>query len=331
MPDESQEQPEASPTLSKREALTVLRETIQRLEGLVDRLDAAKTLETLPPTATTDALQRSLDTLETSIEAIAPPVPPTPKSSSGFDRLLALWAKLLDRIRTLLPASLNEKLSDWAISGLLAALTLLIFSTAIALLPDRAEPPLEPVAVVETPPPAIENPPIEEPEVSPEPEIPPELEAPIEVEVPTEPEIFPEPEIPETSEIPDELEATEEPEPVAVEPPPPPPEPVLTPEQRLIAAIEAQVAELTSQYADGLIDSIEADFVGSRLKVAIADDWYQFTPTRQDRVSREMWERSQELDFRNLEIVDLQGNLLARSPVVGKEMVIFARSRSLIQ
>jgi hypothetical protein len=323
MPDEPQEQPEAvEGTLSKTETLTVLRDTIRRLEGVVNRLDAAQNVETLPPTATTEALQRSLETLETSLTAIAPPVksvPIPPKPSNNFDRLLAGWDWVLHRIRILLPASLNEKLSDWAITGIFATLTVLIFSTTIALLPDRTEPIPEPVAVVETPLPPVEIAPEEV-------EVPPELEAPIEVEVPSKPEVSPEIEPPTVSEVPAQLEAPSEPEGVFVEPLPPP-EPVLTPEQSLIAAIETQVAELTSQYADGLIHSVEADFVGSRLKVAIANDWYDFTPTRQNQVSREMWQRSQALDFRNLELVDLQGNLLARSPVVGKEMVIFTRSR----
>jgi len=39
----------------------------------------------------------------------------------------------------------------------------------------------------------------------------------------------------------------------------------LTPEQNLIASIENQVAEITDSYADGLIQSIQANFQGSRL------------------------------------------------------------------
>jgi len=37
----------------------------------------------------------------------------------------------------------------------------------------------------------------------------------------------------------------------------------LTPEQNLIASIENQVAEITDRYADGLIQSIQANFQSS--------------------------------------------------------------------
>jgi len=47
----------------------------------------------------------------------------------------------------------------------------------------------------------------------------------------------------------------------------------LTPEQNLIASIENQVAEITDSYADGLIQSIQANFQGS-LTIKVGDDWY---------------------------------------------------------
>ncbi|MGF1479115.1 MAG: hypothetical protein ACFB4I_06455 [Cyanophyceae cyanobacterium] len=105
----------------------------------------------------------------------------------------------------------------------------------------------------------------------------------------------------------------------------PEPELKLTPEQSLIAAIQAQVAQITSQYAQGLIQTLEANFADSRLIVKVGDDWYALEDTRQDQLANEMLRRSQELDFRKLEITDSQNALLARSPVVGSEMVILNR------
>ncbi len=108
--------------------------------------------------------------------------------------------------------------------------------------------------------------------------------------------------------------------------PTPPPKLRLTPEQRLIAAIQAQVAEITNDYADGLIRSIRADFVGDQLLVTVTADWYTLPPARQDQLAQEMLARSRQLDFSRLEIDDPAGNLLARSPVVGQQMVIFKRT-----
>jgi hypothetical protein len=99
----------------------------------------------------------------------------------------------------------------------------------------------------------------------------------------------------------------------------------LTPEQTLIAAIENQVAEISDRFADGLIQSIQVNFEGSSLTIKVGDNWYSLTPSQQDKLAARMLEESRGLDFSRLEITDPQGTLLARSPVVGKDMVILKR------
>jgi hypothetical protein len=99
----------------------------------------------------------------------------------------------------------------------------------------------------------------------------------------------------------------------------------LTPEQNLIASIENQIAEISDRYADGLIQSIQANFQGSRLTIKIGDDWYNLKQSQQDKLAARMLERARELDFTHLEITDPEGALLARSPVVGIDMVILKR------
>ncbi|MFW9265165.1 hypothetical protein RRG12_41785, partial [Nostoc sp. CALU 546] len=109
--------------------------------------------------------------------------------------------------------------------------------------------------------------------------------------------------------------------------PTPTPTPIieLTPEQALIAAIENQVAEISDRIASGLIKSIEANFRTSNLTVKISDDWYTLQESQQDKLAAEILQRSQELDFTHLEIIDSQKRLIARNPVVGTEIVIFKR------
>ena len=123
---------------------------------------------------------------------------------------------------------------------------------------------------------------------------------------------------------PPELTAPEEPAPVAVEPVPQP-EPELTPEQRLIASIQEQVSEVTREYAEGLIQSIEANFQGSLLVVKVGDQWYNIAEFRQNKLAAEMFARAKALDFSKLDITDVKGSLVARSPVVGGEMIIVRR------
>lgn len=127
---------------------------------------------------------------------------------------------------------------------------------------------------------------------------------------------------PNSIEAPPELKAPKAPQPVEVEPPP---TPELTPEQSLIAAIQKQVADITEQYGKGLIQSIEANFLTSRLIVKVSNGWYELKESQQNNLADEVLHRSGELDFIKLELVDPKGTLLARNPVVGSHMVILKR------
>jgi hypothetical protein len=76
------------------------------------------------------------------------------------------------------------------------------------------------------------------------------------------------------------------------------------------------------------VASIEADFRVGRLIVRVRrSGWGGLDADQQRRFAQDMLERSHELDFAKLEIADEQGTLLARSPVVGNHMVIFAGSK----
>lgn len=136
---------------------------------------------------------------------------------------------------------------------------------------------------------------------------------------------------PETSEKPEPPiplpEETIEPEtPPQPEPEPETPEPELTPEQGLIAAIQEQVSEITTRYAEGLIASLEANFRDGRLIIAVNEEWFNLSADRQDELSKEMLARSRKLDFTKLVLTTPDGKLLARSPVVGEKMVILQRT-----
>jgi hypothetical protein len=127
---------------------------------------------------------------------------------------------------------------------------------------------------------------------------------------------------PEAIEAPPQLTAPGRPEAIALSPPP---GPALTPEQSLIAAIQEELASITSQYPEGLIASIEADFLRSRLIVTLGERWYQLNNARQDKLANAILARSQKLDFRKLELLDTEGTLVARSPVVGNKAIILQR------
>jgi hypothetical protein len=243
-------------------------------------------------------LRGTIGTLEGAVEKLETEPAPGTKETPGF------WGGILAKIRSLLPENLSAKLSDTALTGIIAAISvILIWTTSTVLTNKPAEvatvPPTE-----EAPSPTITTPPAE---IIPEPQPPVEITPPSAEIPPPEPEPTPEP----------------EPEPT----PTPTPTPILelTPEQQLIAAIENQVGEISDRFASGLIKSIQANFSTSNLTVKITDDWYTLKQSEQDKLAADILQRSKELDFSHLEITDSQDELVARNPVVGTEMVIFKR------
>ncbi|MEP0958018.1 hypothetical protein [Microcoleus sp. FACHB-1515] len=307
--------------------------------------------------------------LEQALVKVEPNAPEAPRIAAEpapplFRQIGRVWAWLLKTIRSILPRSQREKLSDTALSGIIIGTVLLALWINSALKPTAPEPiiasrpaieqPAPDVPIPDTlpapaePTPAIEGgeaiapEPSESLAIEPEPiEIAPE---PIEPSVAEVPEIEPQPEIrePEMIELEPEPEAIEvPPEPEAEEPPPevstekaseggeatePPPPPQLTPEQTLVAAIQDQVGNLTNQYGNGLIENIQANFRSGRLTVKINDSWYELSEARQNQLASDMLDRARSLDFRRLEITDSQGTLVARSPIVGTDMIILQRS-----
>jgi hypothetical protein len=189
-----------------------------------------------------------------------------------FETVEKVWDSILAAIRSLLPEAWNQKLSDWGLTGAIAAFVVVIMVTAVAITPET------PTQLAK--------------EVKPEP-----IPAPAELAAP-------------------ELTDTSESNSSPLE---------LTPEQRLIAGIQAQVAEITDQYANGLIQSIQANFQGNRLIVTVSDGWYELDEQDQEQLASEIWRRSQDLELSKLEITNSNGTLLARSPVVGSGIVIWQR------
>ncbi|MEH2423794.1 MAG: hypothetical protein V7K48_23670 [Nostoc sp.] len=249
-------------------------------------------------------LQGTIGVLEVTVEKLetAPP-PGTEEKPSFFQQLQLRWGGLLRTIRLFLPSNLSTKLSDTALTGIVTAIAvILVWTTATVFTGKPTEvATVPPVKEVPVPTPIITTPPES---VAPEPQ-PPE-------------EITPPPEVQTTP-------PTPEPKPIPTPTPTLIPTRELTPEQALIAAIENQVAEISDRIASGLIKSIQANFRTSNLTVKISEDWYTLKESQQDTLAAKILQRSQELDFTHLEIIDSQNRLIARNPVVGNEIVIFKR------
>lgn len=106
-------------------------------------------------------------------------------------------------------------------------------------------------------------------------------------------------------------------------------DPILTnPEQAFIEAIETQLSDITSQYPDDLIQTLNVDIARDRLVVRLDPIWYTLDDEQQNRLTDRMWLQAQSNHFSKLEIQDSQGVSIARSPVVGKHPIILQRRQS---
>lgn len=261
-------------------------------------------------------LRGTIGVLETTVDKLEAPPSGAQASPSFLQQLESRWSRLLLKARAFIPSNLSTKLSDTALTGIIAGIAVVLVWTTTNIFTSK---PTE-VATV---------PPVEEvPAPTPTPTIstPPEVVSP---EPPPAEEITPEPEA-----------QTPPPEPKAQTPPPEPeptptptPTPViqLTPEQILIASIEKQLAEIGNggdAIASNIVKSIQANFRTSSLTVKINDDWYNLKESEQNQIASQILQRSQELDFSHLEIVDSQDKLIARNPVIGNEMIILQRQRT---
>ena len=247
-------------------------------------------------------LRGTIGVLETTVVKLETETPNDTQKKTNF---LSRWDGFLRTFRLFLPSSISNNVSDMVLTGIFAGIFVVTIGiTGFLLIPKSSTQ----VAIV---------PPVEEvtattPIVTPEP-------TPI-------PIVTPEPTL----------------TPIVTPEPTPTPIVELTPEQVLLAAIENQfmapgllrklseISVLVKNTKDKnlisqLIKPLKANFRTSDLTIKVGDIWYKLAKSEQDKLAGEILKRSQELNFIHLEVVDFQEKLIARSPVVGKEMIIFKR------
>lgn len=262
----------------------------------------AQTSNSLIKTQTIKVLRGTIRTLE-GLAVKLESQPATRTTPSFLEKLQLGWRGVLAKIRLIIPRNLSLKLSN----TVLTAIIISIVAIASVIPVIFAQPPQVAVIPPTTP---EQSTPINPPSESVEPAVIPEPVIPQPTPTPTvEPEFV----------IPAEIS-----EPVIPQPTPTPTV-ELTPEQNLIAAIENQVVEISNRYGDGIIQSVQVNFPANSLTVKVADNWYTLKKSQQDKLAARMFQRAKELDFIHLEIIDHTETLLARNPVVGKDMVILKR------
>lgn len=108
----------------------------------------------------------------------------------------------------------------------------------------------------------------------------------------------------------------------AAEPAQPAPDPA---ERDRIVNIQTQLTAGAFDDESGLIESVEADFTHNRLTANLSGAWYGLSAAEQTTLADSLLQRSTQMSFERLEVRSPDGNLLARSPVVGNQIVILQR------
>jgi hypothetical protein len=253
-------------------------------------------------TAIIQVLRGTIGVLETTVVKLETETPADTQKKTHF---LSRWDGFLRTFRLFLPSNISNNVSDTVLTGIFAVIFVVTIGiSTFTFIPKSVEvatvPPVEEVIPPKS---------VIEPEIIPKSVI--------------EPEVIPTPVV-EPEAIPTPVIETE---------PTPIPVVELTPEQALLAAIENQFSEISvsvkntkdKNIISQLIKPLQANFRTSDLTVKISDIWYNLEKSQQDKLAAEILQRSQELNFIHLEIVDSQKKIIARSPVVGNEMIIFNR------
>jgi hypothetical protein len=104
--------------------------------------------------------------------------------------------------------------------------------------------------------------------------------------------------------------------------------PKISPEQAFVEAIQSQLSDVTSQYPDDIIQTLNVDVARDLAIVRLNPVWYLIGDDRQNSVTDRMWLQARANHFGKLELQDANGTPIARSPVVGKHMIILQRRQS---
>jgi len=252
--------------------------------------------ETSPQTDSTDTDEWDSASVEWEDELTDPPEP-MPQATTTQEalawiqptwrRFQRLWGRLIAGVKSRIPAAAS--LSDAAISAILIGIlaVLLIILNSVRQ-PTVASPQPVPLPATDL-----------------------DQSAPV-VDLPLQPEADDQtaPELPQTAPTPAPGEK--------------PVEPIASDR---IAQIQAQLTDSSILNAQRVVDSVEADLVNNRLTLVLNGDWYRLSEYDQTQLAQALMAQSEDLAFQDLQFQTTAGDLIARSPVVGHNMVILQRER----
>ncbi|NBO32348.1 MAG: hypothetical protein EBV05_12375 [Cyanobacteria bacterium WB6_1B_304] len=96
----------------------------------------------------------------------------------------------------------------------------------------------------------------------------------------------------------------------------------------MLIPLQRRITEATGSLSFGqlLVETIQVNYSQGLLTIVLNEKWYTLSIDQQNQLAQTLLRQSGELSFTNLEIRNQSDQLLARSPVVGNEMIILKRS-----
>lgn len=308
MPEESIPSPE-EPTPSPEESTLSTESPSPAADAeWTDDMDLASLEE---PSVTADEAVLSSESRNEELDweddfVMEPPIPQSPSTQEALAWLKPLWRqgkaigrRILAGVRSRLPVT--AQLSDTLLSGILIGILVLL----LILIKGLRQPP----AIAEVPPSA----PSTSLPVSPDTSLSPVADSATNIDAPeinaseleTQSEVL-EPEVPATEATESELDPAE---------------------RERIATIQTQLMDASLSYGSNLLVSAQADLTHNQLTANLSSGWYGLSATAQEDLANDWLRRSMEMNFAELELRSPDGLLLARSPVIGEQMVILQREQ----
>jgi hypothetical protein len=105
----------------------------------------------------------------------------------------------------------------------------------------------------------------------------------------------------------------------------PSPAPKVISAQDKLADLRTQLGKVAGGFGEGLVQDVTLNPTTNRLRVQLKDKWYDLGASQQDQLAQKLLESSVSADFSKLELADSQSRIVARSPIVGTEVVVLRR------
>lgn len=272
-----------------------LEPTAAEQPSVVNAAASVKSAPTLPLDPLLATTQEKIQPAVQQVQPVLDKVPP------ALTQLSTRWPPILTKIRDRLPAPVNREFSDRGLTNTIVVSVVLLFwvLTSLTAAGKSTEVASKP-ATKPTPTATLVSPPSRTAPVATKPS-------------PTAKLVSP----------PSQTPVTTKPTPV------PTVAPTLvsekSPEQVQLEKIQVQMTAIASQYTDTQVRSVSQNLGTKRLTVDVSDGWYTLNPSRQDQLADAMLQRSQDLSFKALEIRDAHRQVVARSPMVGDQVIILKR------